>query len=609
MHDANGSLPALPRCREELVLLRQDRPERGARFDVPAAPYDEALYRLRLRLAEPGAIFRDDPELVAESSPLFWDTGTPAQVLLTGLDQGGHWTLSLTRWGVVRWEHRPAGSAEPDAALESRQPLSVRTDVTEPFHLAVTLAGRRGRLRVRLMVASADSAEMAPLATLETDAPLAPLCSRVIVGEGPDGWRPASAETLELLVANSCLGALFQREAEPTGLSTDFPNGAALPGPRLDGRTASLYPAPELTSTGGNYWSFCRVDEPAIERVRIEKVNEMATRFFASPDRRTWVGLPVQPAEPGADGQARAYVQLPARTGPLYLANAPVYGEPERDADLADLAVLAERGLAVRELGLSRGGLPLHAVTLTDPDAPAAGKLGVVMICGQHSPVEQMTGYLGRPMLEELLRLNAEGPSAGLLRRLEVHWVPIFNIDTARLGLPGTTLDAKNPNRNWGEQAGPEQRAVQEFLLARRDAGVRMALLLDGHAGGGWRNHNVLTHYDMTQEQVDAPARELAGPDRIKAGWLALLDGHAGLREVWHSGGSAFPGNSNTWFQRTFTSPAMTLECGVVSQLDPDTRRTVPFTLEGFGELGRRLAHALAAGEELLGKAARKEYA
>jgi len=61
---------------------------------------------------------------------------------------------------------------------------------------------------------------------------------------------------------------------------------------------------------------------------------------------------------------------------------------------------------------------------------------------------------------------------------------------------------------------------------------------------------------------------------------FALLDEVAGLREVWRNGNISGPVRAPDWFQSTFGCPAVTLECSVVSYLEPAARRTRTFTLE-----------------------------
>jgi len=65
---------------------------------------------------------------------------------------------------------------------------------------------------------------------------------------------------------------------------------------------------------------------------------------------------------------------------------------------------------------------------------------------------------------------------------------------------------------------------------------------------------------------------------------------------LWENGHPGVQSRAPEWFQKTFECPCFTIECGVTSQLDSATRRTLPFTLEGFRDMGRDLARAVAEG-------------
>jgi hypothetical protein len=139
-----------------------------------------------------------------------------------------------------------------------------------------------------------------------------------------------------------------------------------------------------------------------------------------------------------------------------------------------------------------------------------------------------------------------------------------------------------------------------------------MGLIIDGHAGL-WRNHTILADYRLDGDLVKRatafgqPRRRLPfGPaDRLKQDWFGLLDQHAGLRERWENGVMTEKVcRAPEWFQETFGCPAITIECSVVTQFDPATRRTREFTQAGYADVGRGLARAFAAGVELLEKGA-----
>ncbi len=579
----------------ELVLLLEREPRQGVPLTCKAARYPEVTVRVMARLREPDAAFCDDAAMVAQSTALFWEEGTPAQVLLTAtLASGARWTLSLTRWGCLRWEYVPPDDTSPIASLQCRHPLTTQVAPQVPFYTGLTIAGSDCP-RVRLIVGQEPGPAMNVVAQIRCDElpGWEPGPKSVSPGCGPDGWRPWRGALDEVLVASTSAFELFGPESDPP-LDSSFSGGSGMAVGYVGRDALSVLPGPTFESASGNHWHFLRVTDSAVRRLVLEKTGSMSPRCFASYDRSDWFA-PRQRLIPG--GRRRLEVFLPQRDRPIYVANCPVFGLPERDNAIRRATGM---GAQVRVIGRSQANLPLHAVKLTDRAVALDGKVGVVMLCGQHSPVEQMTGWLGATMVEELHRLDG-GERAGLLQRLAFYWLPILNIDCAHFGTNGATLDGKNPNRQWFSGQGPEQRAVEGYFITERQDGLRLGLMIDGHAGGGWRNHTVLADYHQPQEQAADPSLR-RGADLLKPDWFALLDRVCGLREVWENGYIEGAGMQRApeWFQSTFGCPAFTLECGVVSHLDPTDRRTKVFDLDSFKELGRNLALALAEGEDLL---------
>lgn len=603
-----------PRTPADLVALQCRRPRRGACL-VPRWPYGfpESFFRLTLSFADADSMVSNARALVQESSPLFWDGGTPAQVLLWADCGDAKWSLSLTRWGALRWECSRATMKRP-VALECRTPLSCFVTPPKPFCVGVTLARSRrdGKTTVRLLAGEPG----APLAVIAREEHALPAGvehpASLLAGQGPRRYRPMDARPLELLAAGTELHQIYQGQWQGnTGVSAPRANQSAL-ACRVDSRTVLAYPSPSLAGTRGNYWHHFAVTDPRIRVVRLPVFNEMSTRFFWSADHVRWSALRCRVVPYGGAEARCAEVALPRRRGVIHIANAPVYDEARRDTDL----VAAERaGAIVQTAAISRGGLPVHVVELTNRAVPLKGKVGVVLLCGQHSPLEQMTGFLGLPLITEMARLNAApGPAHGILDRLAVYWIPIFNVDCSRRGLPGNTLDGANPNRHWFKGKGPEQTGVERFFLERRREGLRFGLMIDGHGGGVWRNHTILSDYHLPHTQVEKAAGfgrarkplPFSPADTLKHEWFRALLRHAGLREVWENG-VATPTvcRAPEWFQKTFGCPAITIECSVVSQFDAARQRTAGFALEPYRALGGCLARAFAASMSLLAKGAR----
>lgn len=561
--------------------------------------YAECFARLTLDFAAERDAYVSDPAAERGSSPLFWEPGIPAQVLLWAEAAGLLWNLSLTRWGVLRWECRRSGDARPLAFLESATPLPTLLPVTQPGCVGVTLArGKDGQVQVRLL-AGAAGGRLAQLAEGAWKLPAG--CEQpvtLLVGQGPRGQLKAAARPRSLLVAQTVLHAVYQgRWQGRNGIDTRAGQASGL-ACRLDADTVLAYPGVDYNTTTGNYWHHLTITDPQVRRVRFPIHCGMSTRFFASSDGRDWTALPGT-AVPGENQGLHALeVELPRRHGELRLANTPVYDEAQRDRDLIEATRL---GAVVHQVATSRGGLPVHAVEL------GRGKTGVVLVCGQHSPIEQMTGFYGLPLLQELTRLHSgRGPGRGILDRLTVFWVPLCNIDCARRAWAGYTLDGTNPNRHWFTGRGPEQRGIQEFFRRRVRLGLRMGLMIDGHAGGIWRNHTLLSMDTVAHDRLERAVRAgrplaLSPVDGLKRRWFPLFDRYAGLHELWQNGLSG-PGLAGAphWFQHAFGCPAITIECSVSSQRNPLTRRIEPVTQKEFSGLGRHLAETLVAGIDLL---------
>jgi len=452
---------------------------------------------------------------------------------------------------------------------------------------------------VRLVVGEADQRPcVVGQQSMEELPSFRPLPDSLRAGADPGGERPTRAAIEELLVANTAAFDIFDHGALP--LDAAFPGGSGLATGWADEETLGVRPGAEFRSASGNYWHFFRVTSPRVRRILFERTGSMSPRSFYSHDRLSWHGLRQRVAGEGPCGERRIEAFLPDWQGPVYVANCPVYGVEERERTIARAR---ELGADVQVLGRSQAGLPMVLVTLTDTGVPLRDKVGVAMICGQHSPVEQMTGWIGHNVMEELARMDRSGEHGDLLKRMAFFYVPIFNIDCAYFGTNGGTLDGANPNRKWFDGQGPEQQCVEDHFLNLKSQGLRLGLMIDGHAGGGWRNHNVLTDYHLPQEHAGDPARR-KWPDTMKHEWLALLDRVAGLREVWHNGYIEGMKRAPEWFQVTFGCPCMTIECSTVSHLDPLSRTTKTFTHESLRELGRNLARAFVEGEALLRRGA-----
>ncbi len=597
----------------QLELVRIAHPATGSSVPCPVGRYPEVFVRLRVHIDSPDDVFTDSLRMARAPSPLRRDPDEveQAQVLFDAvLPNGLRWTLALTEWGALQWVLRAEQSGEP--ILEARSPFSIGSlvDTRGPFYTGVAIMNpvaaprfslphevQVERSRVRIVAGSSPGTGL----SVEGEArgfdlkALMPLPETFTVGTDFRGSRATAAHVEEVLIANSELFHLFDDTRTAAAMvKADFPGGSALAPFLVDDTTIGVYPGVEFETTSFNYWHFFKVQDPSIRTVRIERLTQMCNSFFTSIDRQTWQRAALHVIGRGPEGERRGEVALPPHEGDIYVANAPVYGEQERDRDLERARQL---GASVEVVATSTGGLPVHLVSLTAP-GPIKDRIGIVLTCGQHSPLEQMTGWLGMPCIEELCRLDREEPTRGLLSRFVFYWVPIFNVDSARCGGPGNSLCWTNPNRQWFDSIEPEQRGVEQFFVAAAEHGVKIGLMIDAHGGGVWRNHTILASFMATADEV--AAGRVQGADVAKLEVLRILEQVAGLQSVWPSVATPVLRTGPHWFQDTFGCPAFILETSIVSYFDPCEGRTRVFTHQSITDLGRNLARAFCTAAGLL---------
>lgn len=575
------------------VLLRREDLASGQSLALAGGLVPEYFFRVKLLLAAPEAVYREADEERPRSSNLFWEEGRPGWYLLrVESGPGRSWSLSFTPWGKLRWEMIEEG--EVTASVESSFALGTMVDLSAPFFAGVVIDGQPGRGRVCLLVGESCGCGLLPVAEGSFGSALPIPSQPALLTVGEEG---ATAVTYQgLLVANSLVYALFDDPGPRAALAADFPGGSGR-GARLTAPgEATLRPTSDFGTTRDCSWYFFRVDDPEIRLLRLERINGMSPALFVSYDRTGWERVPLRLAGRGEEDAWQAVARLPERAGPVYVATSPVYAELECARDLERCTAL---GCSVERVGLSSMGLPIHLVTLTDPAVALKEKLGVVLLCGQHSPMEQMGGQLGLPCIEQLVEMDRR-EGGKLLSRLVFYWIPIFNVDCARYVSSGVDARLRNPNRCWFSDQGPEQLAVEEYFLRQQQKGLRLALFVDVHGGGGWNNHTILGDYAVTFERdprtVDLASTRLTEPDTRKAAILDLMDKTAGLHEVWHNGMiDNRKARAPEWFQEVFSAPAITIELSGITYRDPQDRRTKPLTHASLLQLGRDLGRSFAA--------------
>lgn len=226
-------------------------------------------------------------------------------------------------------------------------------------------------------------------------------------------------------------------------------------------------------------------------------------------------------------------------------------------------------------------GNPIVMLTATDATTPPQAKQHILILIGQHSPQEMISGHAILPLLTELANLPE------LLQHLALHIVPTVNVDAAAYGSDGCNLNLFNTNRCWFEDPQPEVQAVADWC--RREP-RRFLLFFDWHAGGTWRNHTLLWfNREVKEKYAPACAEEIDQRQQIV---LEKLGRHCGIRPV--DGIEHHFRNScaTDWFQVNFPECLpLTIEFSTCSHFDPQAERTLPVSQQSLARFGRQLAH------------------
>jgi hypothetical protein len=200
--------------------------------------------------------------------------------------------------------------------------------------------------------------------------------------------------------------------------------------------------------------------------------------IVTSPDFRAWTLVPgVSPSasEPNV-------VRIPLRgTGrEIFVATQVPYTFDDLSRLLSDVEA-TEPG-AVREIGHSRGGIPLKVVELRS----ASGEDAPICYVQAYQHLTEFTGPLVADALVRWL-LTPAGRTAR--RRLAFHILPAVDVDGLRMGFAARRAVAKdrgpskNINRDWFDEEYTEVRAVVANLKRLTSGGRRFACGLDLHNG------------------------------------------------------------------------------------------------------------------------------
>ncbi|MDT8281110.1 MAG: M14 family zinc carboxypeptidase, partial [Erythrobacter sp.] len=171
-----------------------------------------------------------------------------------------------------------------------------------------------------------------------------------------------------------------------------------------------------------------------------------------------------------ADDGAAARLRVPGGTG--VIAAQEVIVQDNHAADLRRWS--AATGAPVFTLGQSHDGRPVEALRLGRADA---AKL-VVLLGRQHPP--EVTGAIAmQAFVDELVGIAGRDPGLGADTQFLI--VPLINPDGTAHGHWRANRGSTDLNRDWGDFAQPETRAVKAWLDAL-PAHVRPVLMIDFHS-------------------------------------------------------------------------------------------------------------------------------
>ncbi len=182
----------------------------------------------------------------------------------------------------------------------------------------------------------------------------------------------------------------------------------------------------------------------------------------------------------------------------------------------------------VDEIGRSREGLPIHAVTIAGSDARAPT---VWVQAYQH-----VTEYTGPIVIDAMARRLAAREASEAASRLTWQFVPAVDIGGLRYGVgyhvgprSSACVRDRNPNRDWHEGTWPEVAAVRSFIEAELEAGRRYGLALDLH--NGWdRAHTSGACYTV---HPDSAGVDYVNRQRSFVDWMYDHTDHTEPGQYW----------------------------------------------------------------------------
>ncbi|MFH1477748.1 MAG: M14 family zinc carboxypeptidase [Verrucomicrobiota bacterium] len=475
------------------------------------------------------------------------------------------WKFYLDRYGHLMFQLRDkAPSYEESVAISH---LSLATFVGMTFKVGFTVYGKK----LRLLAAKDVNQPMEVLFTVEDFKGLPPFFSKI---EPSHLENKSSRIRIQRLTAyNTARFELFQGGAgKPDGcvVKTDF-SGASKVFCAYHGNRdlIDIYTGPEF-SEATSYWLFVRVTGAVKSKTKLrihqhlyEKPN-MCPVFFWSLDRKKWFRANSSKVT-DERGAFNPLLEAPARD--FYLASSIPFLEKELQDTVSQLKRLPF--VQIANIGRTVEKRDIKLFKLTDGTVPDVKKKHIVLICGQHSPMEMLGAHFLRPMVDYLKKNKT------ILQKIVLYFVPIVNMDCAHWGGNGSNVNKLNTNRCWFKNFQPETSGILNYFKKLKHKGIKVDYFIDIHAGGTFRNHPLVTYSDNfyigpTVQNIFKGKADAQKIIHEKHRALKLLEQYAGLRTIDSFEVNFRRATAHDYFRLAYPEAmAFSLELGTSSYFDP----------------------------------------
>lgn len=307
-----------------------------------------------------------------------------------------------------------------------------------------------------------------------------------------------------------------------------------------------------------------------------------------SDDLSTWRLL--KDIVPVEDNERAVRIPLHGTGEPLYIATQIPYIEAQMKAVLSHVEQ-AEPG-AVREIGLSQAGLPLHMINLPALGEKAEDAPTIYVQAYQH-----ITEFSGLHVVDSMLRhLVSE---AGHAARDGLNWqiMPCVDVDALHYGIsylmgpyPEGHLRKLNPNRDWKTRTWPEVDAIMRDLTACVEAETRFIAGFDLH-NGWWKTEASAATYTVFHEEEADPDYIARQVELIEHLYQATDHEQPGVKQHWthRTGGRTF----TTTFRDLTGGLAHTIEFSRFKWWDRKTNQFIPAHPDHPTRFGRDFPNAV----------------